>query len=449
MIRLFILFILLPCWARAQVITTIAGTGRKGNVTEGMQATNAELSQPLSLAMDGSGCIFFIDAGNDAIYKISANGTIKTVVGKKEGHKYDPAYGYNGDGGPATNAVIWKPHGIIADRAGNVYFGDYENSVIRMVSTNGIVNTLAGFPDQSVSGGTGNGLNGIGTAHDKTGNISNQVDLYFADEHNHVVRNISGIGSSSVIAGTGIKGYSGDGGLASNAQLNQPWGVVADEVGNVFIADTYNNVIRKISTDGIISTYAGNGIAGYAGDGGPATLASINSPHGISVDKASNLYITEVADNVVRKVDADGNISTFAGNGHRGYSGDKGLATNVQLNWPSDVTVDTAGNVYIADGLNHVVRKVTMPLPHVKHEIQVMDAFTIVADPEKNELVITTDSAAYTSFTIADVGGKVIIRQLLNTVKTIVDIGVLPAARYYLTLIKGDKIKRAMFVKDK
>lgn len=441
--RLLFLFLFLPVVAGAQIITTVAGTGTRGDGSDGGPASVAELNQPSGIAIDEAGTIYFIDAGNENISKITADGIIHILVGIHEGHRYNPAYGYNGDGGPATNAVVWKPQSIVAGQPGDIYFGDYENSVIREVSSTGTINTIAGFPQKS---GNDNSLAVLNRPGSLTFNIPG--NLYFADVHNNMVRRIGKDGSITTIAGTGEAGYSGDGGPAIDAQLNKPWCTAADDSGNVFIADTYNNVVRKVNTAGIISTYAGNGVAGYSGDGGPASAAQINSPHGIATDKAGNLYITDVTDNVIRRVDADGIISTFAGNGHRGYSGDKGMATNAQLNLPSDVALDAAGNVYIADGLNHVIRKVTPSSP-VKKEMPVKDAFNVSADIDNEVLIVTIDSGAYTSFTITDLSGKIILQQSIDNIQTRADISLLQPGRYYINLKKENKVKTAMFVKDK
>jgi hypothetical protein len=364
LLLLVLLLLLMPSLSMAQVIATIAGTGYRGFSGDGGPAIKADLDQPISLAIDDSGCIYIVDIEKNNIRRIGLDRVITTVAGNPVGHYYDPACGYNGDGGPATNAVVWKARGLVADD-GELYFGDYANSVIRRIGRNGKVSTIAGFPQKAGDERAGpSGKVAEGSARYKLADTSHRAgNLYFADETNNMVRRIAGNNNVSIIAGTGYGGYSGDGGPAAGAQLNKPWSVVADKNGNLYIADMGNNVVRKVGPAGIISTVAGNGSAGYSGDGGPATAGELHSPHGIAIDNAGNLFIADLDNQVIRRVDGAGIMTTFAGNGHRGYSGDKGIATSATLNWPADVAVDNAGNVYIADWLNHVVRKVAAQKP--------------------------------------------------------------------------------------
>ncbi len=162
----------------------------------------------------------------------------------------------------------------------------------------------------------------------------------------------------STYAGTGIAGYSGDGGQATNAQMHSPFGLAVDDVGNLYIAEKINSIIRKISSSGVMTTYAGTGVAGFSGDGGAATIAKLNSPVGVALDVTGNLYIAESGNLRIRKVNTSGIISTFAGNGTIGYSGDGAAATLAQLNYPTGVAVDAVGNVYIGDQGNNCIRKV-------------------------------------------------------------------------------------------
>ena len=220
-----------------------------------------------------------------------------------------------------------------------------------MNSTTGIITTIAGNGIAGYSGDGGLATNAelnnpYGVAVDSNGNI------YIADTNNNRIRKVnSTTGIITTIAGNGTAGYSGDGGLATNAELYYPYGVAVDSNGNIYIADTYNNRIRKVnSTTGIITTIAGNGTAGYSGDGGPATNAQLNYPYGVAVDSSGNIYIADTDNNRIRKVNSTtGIITTIAGNGNPGYSGDGGPATNAELYDPSGVAVDSNGNIYIAD----------------------------------------------------------------------------------------------------
>lgn len=274
------------------------------------------------------------------IYTIAGNGTS----------------GFSGDGGQATLASIKFAFGVAVDASGNVYIADTQNHRIRKVTTTGVISTIAGTT-QGFSGDGGPAVaaefnNPTSIAIDGSGN------LYITDWNNHRIRKIDVSGTITTIAGNGTIGFSGDGGPATSAQLNYPWGVAADFAGNVFIADFINWRIRKVSTTGTITTIAGNGIASYSGDGGLGTSASINKPRNVAVDGSGNVYIADQENNCIRKVNTSGIISTFAGNTVAGFSGDGGAATSAQLNWPSAVAADPSGNIYITDQNNDRIRKV-------------------------------------------------------------------------------------------
>jgi hypothetical protein len=344
--------------ARSQVITTVAGTGMRAYGGDGGPAAKADLHMPVTVATDTAGNLYIVDGGNNTISRVGADGLLHILVGKQEGHVYNPAFGYNGDGGPATNAVLWKPRGLVPAADGSFYFGDYDNSVVRIVEVNGTINTLTGFP---VAAGQKTALPRLIKTRDSLRAATGGY-LFFADEHNHTVRQISADGKSHIVVGTGVRGYRGDGGPATLAALNSPWGVVADAMGNLYVADAGNNVVRRVTPGGIISTYAGNGTAGYSGDGGAATAAAMEGLRGMAIDAGGNLYVTDAVHHVVRVIGPDGRMTTLAGNGIRGYRGDGGQATAASLNQPTGVAVDRQGNLYIADAMNHVVRKVT-PAP--------------------------------------------------------------------------------------
>ena len=331
----------------AGIITTISGLqGSYGLSGDGVANTLTMLA-PFSVAADSSGNIYAAEFGTNRIRKIDTSGNITTAIG-------DGNQGFAGDGGPANKVEMALPTGVAVDSSGNVYFADSLNNRIRKLSGS-TVNTIAGNGALSHSGDGGapsaaqlNAPQGV--AVDGAGN------LYIADTSNNVVRRVAG-GVISNFAGTGTAGSSGDGSAASGAQLNGPQGLAVDSAGNLYIADTNNNRVRKVS-GGAISTVAGGSTAGFGGDGGAATSAQLNAPMGVAVDAAGNLYIAEFSNNRVRKVSANGIISTLAGNGITGYSGDGGLATSAQLNGPRGVAVDSAGNVYIADTNNNCVRQV-------------------------------------------------------------------------------------------
>ena len=316
------------------IITTVAG----GGITPPgdpwmMTETNASLAYPSGVAVDPSGNLFIADTYHLRILKIDRNGIITTVAGNPVASNYFGTY--SGDGGAATNAGLNGPTGLALDASGNLFIADSGNNRIRKVDAKGVITTVAG---------------------------------------NGAVTNIQYNGQTQGY-------YSGDGGAATNASLYSPSGVVVDDSGNLFIADTGNNRIRKVGAKGVITTVAGNGNAipdingnygpedgYYSGDGGAATNAVLNGPAGVAVDASGNLFIADSGNNRIRKVDANGVITTVAGNstvtniqyyGSAGsYSGDGGAATNAGLSNPSGVAVDASGNLFIADDLNFRIRKV-------------------------------------------------------------------------------------------
>jgi sugar lactone lactonase YvrE len=331
----------------AGIISTIAGNGIEGYSGDGGPATAAQLNKPSGVAVDSAGNIYIADVENHRIRKVTTTGIISTVAGETEG--------YSGDGGLATAAQLRLPYDVVFDSAGNRYIAD--SNRIRKVTTAGIISTVAGV---SINGFGGDGGlataaklgEPMGIAVDSTGN------LYIADLHNHRIRMVTPTGIISTIAGNGNWGYTGDGGLATAAQLNNPSGMAVDSAGNLYIADSYNNRIRKVTTAGIISTVAGNGTEGYGDDAGLATSARLHAPSGMAIDFSGNLYIADGGNNRIRKVTTAGIISTVAGNGNWGYSGDGSLATAAQFGSLDGVAVDSVGNLYIADSYNSRIRKI-------------------------------------------------------------------------------------------
>jgi uncharacterized protein (TIGR03437 family) len=374
------------------VITTVAGNGSLAFGGDNGPATGAQLTAA-GLAVDSAGNLYIADSYNSRIRKVS-NGVITTVVG-------NGTFAFGGDNGPATSAQL-QAEGVAVDSAGNLYV--IGGSRVRKVS-NGVITTVAGggfslggdngpatsaqfnspgalavdsasglyiadgYRVRKVSNGViatvaGNGTNGSSgdngpatSAQLRAGSLAvdSAGNLYIADTLNNRIRKVSN-GAITTVAGNGSPGFGGDNGPATSAQLYYPGGIVLDSAGSLYIADTYNSRIRKVA-NGVITTVAGNGMQGFKGDNIPATSALI-SPAGIALDSADNLYIADFYAVGIRKI-SNGVIATVAGIGTNGFSGDNGPATSAQLNLPWGVAVDSAGNVYIADAGNNRIRILT------------------------------------------------------------------------------------------
>lgn len=333
-------------------ITTVAGTGDFDNYGNGGPATQAAIAAPSGVAVDARGDLYIADAGSDQIRKVTPDGVISLLAGSGD-------HGFSGDGGPAVNASLAEPTGIAVDTGGNVFFTDVVNLRVRVIAPNGIITTFAG---NGIGRFAGDGDAALRAAFDFPGKVTfdSLGNLYISDTFNYRVRKVTPSGAISTVAGNGLIAFSGDGGPATAASLDEPYGLAADRQGNLYIADRLNHRVRKVAPDGAISTAAGNGNDTFAGDGGPATSASLKAPEGVAVDAAGNLYIADRDNYRIRKVALDGTISTFAGNGKQGFSGDGGPAVNASLNRPADVAFDANGNLYIADTDNQRIRMVTL-----------------------------------------------------------------------------------------
>lgn len=334
----------------AQTINTFAGIGIAGYSGDGGASTTAKLNLPYAVAADGAGNVYIADHDNNRIRKVDPSGVITTIAGTGTGS-------YFGDGGPATLARIQKPRAIAIDPSGNVVFSDYGNNRIRKINvTTGIITTIAGtggIPAFSGDGGPATAAQlgyAWGITYDAAGN------LFIADNQNCRVRKVTPAGIISTIAGNGSCFISGDGGPAIAARVQYPTGVAVDGVGNLYIADNGNNRVRKINTSGTISTIAGTPTYGFSGDGGPSTAAMVSAPVGIATDPSGNVYIADQNNNRIRKINTAGIISTYAGNGTAGYSGDGGMPTLASLNHPSGFATDGLGKFYIADNENNCIR---------------------------------------------------------------------------------------------
>jgi sugar lactone lactonase YvrE len=337
------------------IITTVAGNGQVGYSGDGGAAASATLSLPTGVALDRAGNLYIADEFNNSIRKVTPAGIITSVAG--ESGIYPPFFA--GDGGLATAATLDLPYGIAIDPAGDLYVSDANHRRIRRVAAiSSIITTVAG---DGVSNFAGDGGSATQAALDYPVDVKvdSNGNLFIADSMNHRVRKVTPAGMITTIAGNGTPGFSGDGGTATTAQLDTPVAVAVDASGNVYISDSRNNRVRQVTPNGVISTYAGNGDYGFSGDGGPAASASLEIPNGLATDAPGNLYFADSNSNRVRKVAPAGIISTVAGNGDGGFSGDGGPATSATLNSPRGIAVDGIGNLYIADQNNRRVREVT------------------------------------------------------------------------------------------
>ena len=311
-----------------------------------VQATAAALSAPAQIAYDAAGNLYIADLNNQVIRKVDLAGMVTTVAGTGE-------QGFAGDGGPATSAQLDSPAGVAVNAAGDIYIADTHNQRIRKVS-GGTITTIAGTGVAGFSGDGGAAAsaqlsNPTALALDSNGN------LFIADTDNHRIRKISGA-TITTVAGNGEQAFSGDGASATAAGIDSPNGVAVDAAGKIYIGDTHNQRVRVVDTAGVISTLAGNGSKSYGGDGGAAAGASLARPRGLSVDAQGNIYIADSDNNRIRVVGTTGKISTVAGNGSQGFAGDGGLAVNATLDTPRAPAAQAPG--VFAFSNNQLVRGV-------------------------------------------------------------------------------------------
>ena len=426
------------CVRPGGIVQTIAGTGTAAFAGDGGAATTAQINSPYGISADKWGNLYIADLGNHRIRKVSLNGTITTVAGGGA----IPA-GPAGDGGPATAVGLDAPRNVLADDLGGFYLSDFDAHRVYYVDSAGTIQTLAGTGKAGAGGTSASAVDS--PLHSPAGlSFDLQGGILIADSGNHRIRRLwrgtistysllpnrpvqlysptdvvldlagnlwiaddrpngtllrtangditvlpaggraltvdpRGVGYIASLglirsvssdargnrgvgffAGNGGYGFGGDDGAADAARLNWPASIAADAFGNLYVADERNHRVRKITATGTISTYAGTGLPGYGGDGGKAMNAKLNLPRSVAVDRAGNLYIAEAGNHVVRRVSVDGLISTFAGDGFSGYRGDGGYASAARLKEPSAVAVSDTGEVYISDTGNSAVRKVSL-----------------------------------------------------------------------------------------
>lgn len=354
------------------IIITVAGTGQQGFAGEGEDALEAQFDAVGDVAADALGNLFICDIFNHRIRRIDGQTNIITTIAGT-GYEADPMNDngdFGGDGGPAVEALLSRPRHLVQDAAGNILFLDLANHRVRKIEANtGIITTIVGDGSDTLAGDGGAAVDAsIGRPHgialDGAGNI------YIAEFLNHRIRKVTiSTGIIETIAGSGSTGFagggfSGDGGPAVEAELKFPAGGAFDPAGNYYFSDAGNNRVRKIDlATGIITTVAGTGEPGYAGDGGAAVDALLQSPRPLEIDSKNRLYIGDTNNHVIRMVDLNtGIIETIAGTGLQGYFGDGGPAINARLDQPFGIELDERTNsLYIASAGNHVIRRMGLP----------------------------------------------------------------------------------------
>ena len=334
------------------IISTFAGTTNDGYSGDNGQALNADISGPDDIKIDESGNIIFFSVYFDhgIIRKINTSGIITTIAGTDQI--------YNGDNILAKEARINIPRNPWVDKNGKLFFAESSAHRIRKIDLNGVITTIAGTGTQGFSGDGGLAVNAMisgprGVTGDNNGNI------YISDNYNSVIRKVDTNGIITTYAGTGESGYSGDGGAATSAKIYSPYDLTTDHDGNLYFADAANHVIRKVDKNGIITTVAGTPeTSGYGGDGGLATSATLYRPTGLVIDRGDNIYFCDTYNDVIRKISKNGIISTIAGTGTQGYSGNGSPAASAKLYKPFGIAVDSLNNIYITDSWNYIIRKI-------------------------------------------------------------------------------------------
>jgi RHS repeat-associated protein len=332
------------------IITTVAGNGVGGFSGDSVPAVATALYHPIDVTLRADGTLFIADFYNNRVRQVGPDGIITTVAG-------NGVQGFSGDGGPAVAAALNRPIGVAVGADGSLFIAEYLNNRVRRVGPDGIITTFAGNGAQSFSGDGGPAV-AAALNHPVGVTVGADGSLFIAEYFNNRVRRVGPDGIITTFAGNGVAGFSGDGGPAVAAALNGPTIVPVGPDGSLFIADSYNNRVRRVGPDGIITTVAGNGVAGVSGDGGLAVAAALNYPRSVAIGADGSLLIAQYSNNRVRRVGPDGIITTLAGNGGANFAGDGGSAVAAALDGPTGMAIGADGSLYIADHLNHRIRRV-------------------------------------------------------------------------------------------
>ena len=315
--------------------------------------------EPTGLGFDADGNLLVTDCIGGHLYRVDPSGAASQIAGTGVS---TTSGGLSGEEVPATEADLHCPADATADVANNILVVDHANNRIRLIESGGMIRTIigsgpigTGSDDGNLAGDGGQAL--AATLQEPWGIVfDDDGNLFIADRDNHAIRKVDPTGVITTVAGSGDRGFSGDGDPAIEADLSRPQSVAIDREGNVYFSDSDNHVIRRVGVDGVITSIAGTGEAGYSGDGGLATAATIIDPNGLVFDLQGNLYFVDDSANVVRRIGADGVITTVAGTGEAGFAGDGGPGTAAALSAAGDIIFDEVGNLYIADAGNHRIR---------------------------------------------------------------------------------------------
>ncbi|MGZ4693858.1 MAG: hypothetical protein ACXWCM_03910 [Acidimicrobiales bacterium] len=344
----------------AAIITTHVGGGQVGRITEPVAAHDVRLKHPSGVSLAADGSILIADSNAHAIRSARADGTVVTIAGGN-------GQGYSGDGGPALACQMFEPTMAVTAPDGSILVADRDNDAIRIIRLDGTIDAYAGGRGLGYGGDDGLAAEAQ-IARPRALALDASGGLWFTDRDNHAVRLVTPDGRVVTVAG-GRRGYDGDGGDARRAAMWRPRGLEFDARGHLFVADRNNHAVREIDLDGRISTFAGGNGQGYGGDGGDARAAQFDHVSGVVFDADGMAYISDHFNHAIRRVDPEGRIDTVVGGHGPGLSGDGGDARECQLNYPSGLVIDAAGNLYIADRNNDVTRVVTglcapgLPLP--------------------------------------------------------------------------------------
>lgn len=432
--KLLSLLLLLPFLANAQTITTVAGTGPTGMMTgsfagDGGQATAANLYNPCGVAFDAMGNYYFADVQNNRIRKVTPAGIISTVAGVSSG-------ALTADGVAATASGIGTPQYVAVGPDGFVYYSESYGRV-RKIDASGNVWTVAGMHMTFSFAGDGGPAtaaslnNPTHFAFDAAGNI------FIADWVNNRIRKVNATtGIITTVAGSGTAAHSGDGGPATAAGLS-PGGMLFDAAGNMLVCDPSNHRIRKIDASGNISTFAGTGTLGATGDGGTATAATFNFPASMAYDSHNNIFLCDENNHKIRKISTTGIVSTIAGNGTAGFGGDGGPATAAMLQHPCGLAFDTGGKLFVTDLWNNRVRKVTIPAstePPTFIAVHHIPDVALYPNPAKDVLYINTTASAGSSYSIMDTKGAVSYTGVVSAAANGIPVHGLAPGTYFLTV---------------